>query len=120
MPVTLIGWSQILLFSALVLALTRPVGAWLFRVFEGSEQPLPRLLGPVERFLLRLCGAFPAREQTWGQYTAALLAFSVCGLVATYALLSLQHVLPLNPQGLPPLASKKNATQVNRCISSKK
>ncbi len=98
---TLIGWSQILLFSALVLALTRPVGAWLFRVFEGTEQPLPRLLGPVERFLLRLCGAFPAREQTWGQYTAALLAFSGFGLVATYALLCLQHALPLNPQGLP-------------------
>ncbi|MET0400947.1 MAG: potassium-transporting ATPase subunit KdpA [Cystobacter sp.] len=95
------GWSQILLFFALVLALTRPVGAWLFRVFESPERPLPRLLGPVERVLLRLCGAFPAREQTWGQYTLSLLAFSLVSMLATYGLLVLQHLLPLNPQGLP-------------------
>ncbi|OJH41493.1 potassium-transporting ATPase subunit KdpA [Cystobacter ferrugineus] len=98
---TLLGWSQILLLLALVLALTRPVGAYLFRVFEGPVQPLPRVLGPVERLLLRLCGASPAREQTWGQYTLALLAFSLVGMLATYAVLRLQHVLPLNPQGLP-------------------
>jgi K+-transporting ATPase ATPase A chain len=98
---SLIGWSQILLFFALVLALTRPVGAYLFQVFEGPVQPLPRVLGPVERGLLRLCGASPAREQTWGQYTLALLAFSLLGMLATYAVLRLQHVLPLNPQGLP-------------------
>ncbi|WNG22832.1 potassium-transporting ATPase subunit KdpA [Cystobacter fuscus] len=98
---SLIGWLQILLFLALVLALTRPVGAYLFRVFEGPVQPLPRLLGPVERLLLRLCGASPAREQTWGQYTLALLAFSLVGMLATYVVLRLQHVLPLNPQGLP-------------------
>ncbi|NOJ97337.1 potassium-transporting ATPase subunit KdpA, partial [Corallococcus coralloides] len=98
---TLLGWLQTLLFFALVLALTKPVGLYLFRVFEAGTQPLPRVLGPIERALLRLCGVDPKHEQTWGQYTAALLAFSAVGLVVLYALQRLQHVLPLNPQGLP-------------------
>ncbi|MDY7226421.1 potassium-transporting ATPase subunit KdpA [Hyalangium rubrum] len=98
---TLLGWLQIFLFFALVLAVTRPLGAYLFRVFEGDTQPLPRVFGPVERGLLRLCGVDPKREQTWRQYAMALLAFSLFGLLLTYALLRLQHVLPLNPQGFP-------------------
>ncbi|RKI45472.1 potassium-transporting ATPase subunit KdpA [Corallococcus sp. AB004] len=98
---TLIGWLQTLLFFALVLALTKPVGLYLFRVFEADTQPLPRVLGPIERALLRLCGVKREHEQTWVQYTVALLAFSAVGLVVLYALQRLQHVLPLNPQGLP-------------------
>ncbi|NRD60322.1 potassium-transporting ATPase subunit KdpA [Corallococcus exiguus] len=98
---TLIGWLQTLLFFALVLALTKPVGLYLFRVFEADTQPLPRVLGPIERALLRLCGVKRDQEQTWVQYAAALLAFSAVGLVVLYALQRLQHVLPLNPQGLP-------------------
>ncbi|WP_224240427.1 potassium-transporting ATPase subunit KdpA [Hyalangium gracile] len=102
---TVIGWLQILLFFALVLALTKPLGGYLFRVFEGERQPLPRVLGPVERLLLRLCGVDPKHEQTWSQYTLALLAFSLGGLLITYLILRLQHVLPLNPQGLPAVGS---------------
>ncbi|XXF78326.1 potassium-transporting ATPase subunit KdpA [Myxococcaceae bacterium GXIMD 01537] len=98
---TLVGWLQTLLFFALLLALTKPVGAYLFRVFEGDARPLPRVLGPVERVLLRLCGVDARREQTWGQYAAALLAFSLFGVLGTYLLMRLQHVLPFNPQGLP-------------------
>jgi K+-transporting ATPase ATPase A chain len=96
---TLIGWLQILLFFGLVLAVTKPLGTYLFRVFEGDTQPLP--LGPVERLLLRLCGAADRREQTWVEYSVSLLAFSLFGLLITYALLRAQHVLPLNPRGLP-------------------
>ena len=98
---TATGWLQTLLFFALVLALTKPVGGYLFRVFEADTQPLPRLLGPVERALLRLCGVDREREQTWGQYTVALLAFSLLGVLILYALQRLQGVLPFNPQGLP-------------------
>ncbi|NBD09668.1 potassium-transporting ATPase subunit KdpA [Corallococcus silvisoli] len=98
---TLIGWLQILLFFAAVLALTKPVGLYLFHVFESPTQPLPRVLGPVERVLLRLCGVDRAREQTWGRYTAALLAFSAMSVVGLYVLQRLQHVLPFNPQHLP-------------------
>jgi potassium-transporting ATPase potassium-binding subunit len=95
------GWLQIGLFTLVILALTRPIGIYLHRVFEGQQRPLPRL----ERLLLRLCGVRGQEVgQTWLQYTAALLAFSVCGLIVTYALQRLQHLLPLNPQGLGPVS----------------
>ncbi len=95
-----IGWSQILLFFALVAVVTKPLGAYLFRVFEGDTRPLPRVLGPVERALLLLCGAADRREQTWVAYAGALLAFSFVSVLAVYLLLRMQHLLPLNPQGL--------------------
>ncbi|WNG53657.1 potassium-transporting ATPase subunit KdpA [Archangium gephyra] len=100
---TLIGWLQILLFFALVLAVTKPLGLYLFHVFEGPTQPLPRVLGPVERVLLKLCGVDTRRdhEQTWVQYALSLLAFSLFSVLSVYLLQRLQHVLPLNPQGLP-------------------
>jgi K+-transporting ATPase ATPase A chain len=98
---TLVGWIQILVFAAVILAVTRPLGAYLYRVYEGERQPLPRLLGPLERGLYRLCGVDPRREQTWVEYAFALLAFSALSLLVTYAIERFQHVLPLNPQKLP-------------------
>ena len=97
------GWLQILLFSAVIAALVRPLGNYMYRVFEG-EPPLPAILGPVERLLYQLCGVDPARGQTWREYALALLSFSAFTLVVTYAILRLQHVLPLNPQGMGPIA----------------
>jgi K+-transporting ATPase ATPase A chain len=97
---TPVGWIQVLVFAAVVLAVTRPLGAYLFRVYEGP-QPLPRLLGPVERGLYRLSGVDARREQTWVEYAFSLLAFSALSLLVTYALLRLQHRLPLNPQKFP-------------------
>jgi K+-transporting ATPase ATPase A chain len=97
---TAIGWLQIILFFAVVLAVTKPLGAYMFRVFEGERQPLPRVFGPVERFTYRLCGVDPARGQTWPVYTFSLLAFSFFGVLVTYGIERLQHVLPLNPQHL--------------------
>ena len=97
----LIGWFQILLFSLAVLAVTKPLGVYMHRVFEGAEQPLAGVLGPLERLLLRLCGVDPRREQAWGEYALSLLAFSLLGVLVTYAVQRLQGVLPLNPQGLP-------------------
>ncbi|AGC41511.1 potassium-transporting ATPase subunit A [Myxococcus stipitatus DSM 14675] len=97
---TIIGWLQILLFFALLLVLTKPLGVYLFRVFESDARPLPRVLGPVERVLLELTGASERREQTWVEYCGALLAFSAVSLLILYALQRMQHVLPLNPQGL--------------------
>ena len=100
---TAIGWVQIAVFFLVVLALTKPLGAYMFRVFEGGRQPLPRLLGPVERFTYRLCGVDPAKGQTWPVYAFSLLAFSFFGMLVTYAIQRLQHVLPFNPQHLPPV-----------------
>src|SRR5205823_13994179 len=67
-------------------------------VFEGSEQPL--VFRSAERFLYRLCGVDPAKEQAWPAYAFSLLAFSFFGLLVTYAIQRLQHLLPLNPQKL--------------------
>src|SRR3990172_9345594 len=100
---TLIGWLQILIFSVAILALTKPIGVWMFRIFEGDRQPLPRFFGPIERFLCRLCGVDPTEQQDWKQYTLALLLFSVIPLLVTYAIERLQQVLPLNPQNFPPV-----------------
>ena len=98
---TAIGWLQVLVFFAVVLALTRPLGAYLWRVFEAPQQPFPGSLGRVERWLLKACGADASEEQTWQRYTLALLLFSAFGVLGTYLLLRLQHLLPLNPQHLP-------------------
>jgi potassium-transporting ATPase potassium-binding subunit len=95
------GWLQIALFAGVIIAITRPMGIFMFRVLEGERHPLARALGPVERAIYRLCGVDPQREQGWREYTAALLAFSALGLIVTYAIQRLQHVLPFNPQGLP-------------------
>src|SRR5262245_23178259 len=92
------GWLQIIVYSVLILAVTKPLGVYQYRVFEGDRQPLPRFFGPIERFLYMLCGVDPDREQDWKQYTLALLVFSVFGVLVTYALQRLQGVLPLNPQ----------------------
>ena len=95
------GWFQILLFSGVILALTKPLGAYMFNVFEGERQPLPRLFGPFERLCHRLCGVDEKHEQSWQEYTLALLLFSVLGVLVTYAIERLQAVLPLNPQAFP-------------------
>ncbi len=98
---TLVGWIQIVAFAAVILALTRPLGAFLYRVYEGGTQPLPRVLGPLERGFYRLCGVDPRQEQSWVTYAFSLLAFSALSLLVTYAIERLQHLLPLNPQKFP-------------------
>jgi K+-transporting ATPase ATPase A chain len=103
---TLVGWTQIIVFALLVLALTKPLGLYMFRVFEGENQPLPRIFGPIERVSYRLMGVDPHREQTWVEYAMALLLFSAAGLLVTYAIQRLQASLPLNPQGLPGVPSE--------------
>ena len=97
------GWIQILLFAAIVFAVTKPLGSYMFRVFEGDRQPLPRLFGPIERLLYRLCGVDPQQQQDWTQYTVAMLVFSAITLLVTYAIERLQHILPLNPQQFGPV-----------------
>jgi K+-transporting ATPase ATPase A chain len=101
---TLIGWAQILLYAVVIFALTKPLGIYMFRVLEGDRQPLPRLFGPIERAIYRLSGVDAREQQTWKEYAAALLAFSVFGVLVLYGLQRLQHVLPLNPQGLGPVS----------------
>jgi K+-transporting ATPase ATPase A chain len=96
------GWLQILVLFLVVLVVTKPLGLYMYRVFEGSERPLPKVLGSLERWLLRRCGVSPTDQQGWVAYTISVLVFSVIGIVVTYAIQRLQHVLPLNPEHLAP------------------
>jgi K+-transporting ATPase ATPase A chain len=98
---TLVGWLQILVYALAIFALTKPLGTYMYRVFEGERQPLPRFFGPIERALYRACGVDARREQTWVEYSFALLAFSLFGVLVTYLIQRLQLVLPFNPQALP-------------------
>ena len=89
------GWLQIAIFSVAVFLITKPLGLYLVRVYDGSI----RWLGAVERFCYRLGGVDPTEDQHWTRYTVAMLLFSVATMLLTYLVLRLQHMLPLNPQG---------------------
>ncbi len=93
------GWIQIALFSAIVIALTRPLGGYMTRVFAGERTFLWPLLRPVERVVYWCCGVDEKEEQHWLTYAVAMLLFSVAGFITLYALQRLQWYLPFNPQG---------------------
>jgi K+-transporting ATPase ATPase A chain len=97
MTMTFIGWIQILLFCAIVVALVKPLGGYMTRVFNGERTFLSFLLRPVEAGLYRIAGVDEKREQHWLTYTVAMLLFHVGGFVILYALLRLQAGLPFNP-----------------------
>ncbi|MDF2495999.1 potassium-transporting ATPase subunit KdpA [Sphingomonas sp.] len=98
------GWFLILGFVALLVALAKPVGLWLFALYEGRRTPLHAIIGPVERGFYKLSGVDPSAEQGWRRYALSMLLFNVALMLFTYAILRLQGVLPGNPQGLPGLA----------------
>src|SRR3954471_23677928 len=94
---TLNGWTQILVFALLVLALVKPLGWYMTRVFNGEPTVLSPVLRPVERGLYALAGIDERQEQHWLVYTSAMLLFHVGGFVILYALMRLQAGLPFNP-----------------------
>jgi len=97
------GWLQIAFYSVVLLALTKPMGMAILRVYDGSVT----WLRPVERLIYRIGGIDPEEDQHWTQYTAAMLIFSLVSMLLTYIVLRLQHVLPLNPQHLPAVADRQ-------------
>jgi potassium-transporting ATPase potassium-binding subunit len=96
---TAIGWSQIVLVLALVVACAVPLSAFVARVFAGERTFLSPLLGPLERVFYRLACVDPAREQDWYGYAVAMVVFTIAGFLSLYALQRLQNLLPLNPRG---------------------
>jgi K+-transporting ATPase ATPase A chain len=94
---TIIGWTQILLFCAIVVALVKPLGWYMTRVFNGERTFLSPVLRPVEAGLYWIGGVDEKREQHWLTYTVAMLLFHVGGFVILYALMRLQAMLPFNP-----------------------
>jgi K+-transporting ATPase ATPase A chain len=100
---TATGWLQIALYSVVLLAVTKPMGMYILRVYDGSMG----WLRPVERLLYRLAGIDPEEDQHWTRYTASMLVFSLAAMLLTYAALRLQHLLPWNPQRLPAVADRQ-------------
>jgi len=98
------GWLQLALFVGLLFAVTKPVGLYLARVLEPEGKTwLDRPVKPVERLLYRILGVDPKMEQDWRGYALSLVVFSMAGMLLTYAVLRLQHLLPLNPQQFGPV-----------------
>ena len=100
---TINGWLQILLFSAAVLAVAKPLGLYLVAVYEGRV----RWVAAVERVLYRASGVDPEHDQHWTHYAASLLAFSAVSMLLTYVALRFQKMLPLNPQNLAGVSSRQ-------------
>jgi K+-transporting ATPase ATPase A chain len=94
---TLIGWMQIVLYCAIVVALVKPLGGYMTRVFNGERTFLSPALRPLEAGLYVVSGVDEKREQHWLTYTVAMLLFNLVGFLLLYALMRLQGGLPLNP-----------------------
>jgi potassium-transporting ATPase potassium-binding subunit len=96
---TIIGWIQILLYCAIVVALVKPLGAYMTHVFNGERTWLSPVLRPVERAIYWAGGVDETREQSWLMYAVGMLLFHVGGFLILYALLRFQALLPFNPAG---------------------
>jgi potassium-transporting ATPase potassium-binding subunit len=93
------GWLQIALFVAVLVALVKPVGIYMARVFTGQRVFLSPLVGPIERLTYRVLRVRPEEGQDWKAYARSVLAFSLLCWVALYAILRTQGIQPFNPQG---------------------
>jgi K+-transporting ATPase ATPase A chain len=99
------GYLQLIVYLAVLLALAKPLGTYMARIYEGQPAVLNRAGAPLERLINRLCGIDPAREMRWTHYAAAMLAFNLLGGLAVYGLQRLQAYLPLNPQAFPAVSA---------------
>ncbi len=101
---TLNGLLQLAVYLLVVLAVTKPLGVYMTRVFSGEPTVIARVIGPLERLIHRICRVDADKEQRWTEYTASMLIFSVVSLLVLYALQRLQYYLPLNPERFPGVA----------------
>jgi K+-transporting ATPase ATPase A chain len=101
---TTLGWLEIIFFAATTGLLTRPLGGYLTRVYAGERIVLQSLFGSIEAAIYRYAGIDPKHEQSWYRYVVSLLIFHELGIVALYALLRAQTILPFNSEQLPAVA----------------
>jgi len=94
------SWLQLVIYIVVLIALAKPLGSFMAKVYEGKHTFLDRVLKPVERFIYRLAGVNPEEDMNWKTYAIAVLLFNAFGLLAVYILQRFQAILPLNPQGL--------------------
>ncbi|HEY6008399.1 MAG TPA: potassium-transporting ATPase subunit KdpA, partial [Geobacteraceae bacterium] len=94
-------WTETILFFVALLALIRPFGTFMARVYQGERTFFTPVLAPCENLLYRVCGVNKDEEMGWQRYAWAMVLFNLVLFVALFAMLMLQHLLPLNPQKLP-------------------
>src|SRR4029434_10956385 len=114
------GYIQLGLYLVVLLALAKPLGGFMARVYMGQRTRLDGVFGPLELLIYRLCGVRDEEEMGWKTYAIAMLLFNLFGFLAVYALQRLQGVLPLNPQGsgaVTPDSSFNTATSFASNIS---
>ncbi|CDZ44483.1 potassium-transporting ATPase subunit KdpA [Neorhizobium galegae] len=97
---TLNGWLQILLFCGIIIALVKPLGGYMTRIFSGERTFLSPVLVPIERGLYAMAGTSEREEQHWTSYAVSLLMFNLFGVVVLYAIMRLQAGMPYNPAGM--------------------
>ena len=98
------GWLQIAIYSLALLLVTKPLGLYMVKVYDGSMH----WLGPVERLLYRIAGVTPDEDQHWTRYAASMIVFSAATFLLSYAVFRLQGVLPLNPAHLPAVTDRQS------------
>jgi len=98
------GWFQVGVFFVLLLAITKPMGVYMARVFSGEKTFMDPVLRPVERLLYRVTGVDETHEMRWTEYAIAMLLLSGVSMILLYAIQRLQHSLPWNPQGFANVA----------------
>lgn len=90
---------QMLFYFIVLIALAIPLSGYMAKVYQGEKTFMDRIMGPLEKFIYRLCGIDAQKEMDWWEYALSLLAFSFVGIVSLFILLLVQGHLPLNPQG---------------------
>ena len=95
------GYLQLAFFLIVVVALAKPLGTYMARIYEGQPAFLNRIGAPFERLIYRLCGVDQFKEMRWTEYAIAVLWFALVSVLAAYAIQRLQASLPLNPQAFP-------------------
>jgi K+-transporting ATPase ATPase A chain len=106
------GVFQIAVFFLVLLAITKPLGSYMAKVFAGERTFMHRVLRPLERLCYAACGVDEAVEQRWTQYAGSLLAFSIFSFLILYLLQRLQGWLPLNPMGFGTAHAPSGATAI--------
>ncbi len=92
-------WLQVIVYFAVLLALVKPLGGFMARVYQGEKTFLTPILGPVERFVYRIAGINAEEDMGWKQYAKVMLVFNLLGFLAVYGLQRFQGLLPFNPAG---------------------
>jgi len=97
---TLNGWLQIVVFLALIFAITKPLGVFMARVFAREKTFLDPVLRPIERLIYRVTGVDESHEMCWTEYATTMLVFSAVSMLVLYLIQRIQGMLPFNPQHL--------------------